>query len=187
MSSGEIRGANRRLYLNRFQNTWRKKCSCATPSFTGTKGCIVPKRRFQKGTFFKRKKHWVGMWRVDTLQADGTIKQEQRSRTFVGLSERAARAAFQPILDAVNSANRAIPPVPKTSVPLKKVVAEWREQMPSTLKPSSRKTAESHLRQHILPLLGEYALTEVTAKCGQAFVNTLSAGKRKRKPSRIFY
>jgi len=47
------------------------------------------------------------MWRVDTLQPDGTVKREQRSQTFVGLSERAARAAFQPILDAVNAANHA--------------------------------------------------------------------------------
>jgi hypothetical protein len=52
----------------------------ATPSFTGTKGTrIVPKRRFQKGTFAKRNGHWVGMWRVDVLQPDGAIKREQRS------------------------------------------------------------------------------------------------------------
>jgi hypothetical protein len=42
----------------------------------------------------------VGMWRVDTLQPDGTVRREQRSQTFLGLSERTARAAFQPILDA---------------------------------------------------------------------------------------
>ncbi len=63
----------------------------------------VPKRRFQKGTFVKRGDNWVGMWRVDVLQPDGTTKREQRSRTFIGLSERAARAAFQPILDAVKT------------------------------------------------------------------------------------
>ena len=54
----------------------------ATPSFTGAKGHrIVPKRRFQKGTF-------VGMWRLDVLLPDGTIKRKQRSKSFVGLSER---------------------------------------------------------------------------------------------------
>jgi hypothetical protein len=72
----------------------------ATPSIAGTKRGIVPKRRFQKGTFVKRGENWVGMWRVDTLQLDGTVRREQRSQTFLGLSERAARAAFQPILDA---------------------------------------------------------------------------------------
>ena len=55
------------------------------------------------------------MWRVDTLQPDGTVRREQRSQIFRGLSERRARAAFQPILDAVNAANHATPPVPKTS------------------------------------------------------------------------
>src|SRR5262249_34735574 len=87
----------------------------ATPSVAGTKRGIVPKRRFQKGTFVKRRGNWIGMWRVDTIQPDGTVKREQRSQTFLGLSERAARAKFQPILDAVNAANHATPPVPKTS------------------------------------------------------------------------
>jgi len=121
------------------------------------------------------------MWRVDTLQTDGTIKREQRSKTFVGLSERAARAAFQPIMNAVNSANHATPPVPRTSLTLKKLVAEWRDQVAGTLKLSSRKSVESHLRRHIVPLLGDCALTELTAKRLQAFVNTLSADKQKRK------
>jgi hypothetical protein len=65
------------------------------------------------------------MWRVDTLQPDGTMKREQRSQTLIGLSERAARAAFQPILDAVNAANQATPPVPKTSDTVAKAVVEW--------------------------------------------------------------
>src|SRR5713226_458157 len=59
----------------------------ATPSIAGTKRGIVPKRRFQKGTFVKRGGNWIGMWRVDTLQPDGTLKREQRSQTFLGLSE----------------------------------------------------------------------------------------------------
>jgi integrase len=121
------------------------------------------------------------MWRVDTVQADGTIKREQHCKTFSGLSERGARAAFQPILDAVNSANHATPPVLKTSLTLKNLIMEWRAQAADGLKPSSRKSVESHLRRHILPLLGECALTELTAKRVQALVNSLSAGKRKRK------
>ena len=147
----------------------------ATPSFTGTKGTrIVPKRRFQKGTFVKRNAHWVGMWRVDVLQPDGTIKREQRSKAFVGLSERAARAAFQPILDSVNAASGATPPVPKRTATLDRVIREWREQVAATLKPSTRKTAESHLRRHIQPMLGDCALPELTTKRLQSFVTALA-------------
>jgi integrase len=153
----------------------------ATLSFAGTKRGIVPKRRFQKGTFVKRGYNWVGMWRADTLQPNGTSKREQRSQTFSGLSERAARAAFQPILDAVNAANHATPPVPKTSDTVAKAVVEWREHTAVSLKPSTRRSAESHLRRHILPLLGECPLTDLTVRKMQTFATTLASGKRTAK------
>jgi integrase len=152
----------------------------ATPSSTGKRG-IVPKRRFQTGTFVKRGDNWIGMWRIDVMQPDGTIKREQRSKTFVGMSERAARATFQPILDAVNKASGAVPPVPKSATTLNRLIDEWREQIAMSLKPSSRKATESHLRCHIKPSLGDYALSDLTAKRLQAFVTDMSNGKRTRK------
>ena len=162
-------------------NAQRDSLAPATPSISGTKRGSVPKRRFQKGAFVKRGNNWVGMWRVDVLQPDGTTKREQRSQTFIGLSERAARAAFQPILDAVNAANQATPPVPKTSDTVAKAVVEWREHVAASLKPSTRRSVESHLRRHILPLLGDCPLSELTVKKMQFFVTTLSSGKRKAK------
>jgi len=121
------------------------------------------------------------MWRVDTIQPDGTMRREQRSQTFIGLSERAARATFQPILDAVNAANQATPPVPKTSDTVAKAVGEWREHVATSLKPSTRRSVESHLRRHIVPLLGDCPLAELTVKKMQSFVTTLGSGKRKAK------
>jgi len=140
----------------------RDSLAPATPSISGTKRGSVPKRRFQKGTFVKRGKNWVGMWRVDVLQPDGTTKREQRSRTFIGLSERAARAVFQPILDTVNAANVALPPVSKTSDTVAKAVREWRKHAEVSLKPSSCRSMESHLGKHILPLLGDCPLVDLT-------------------------
>jgi integrase len=86
-----------------------------------------------------------------------------------------------PILDAVNSANQATPPVPKTNETVRKAVAEWREHAAVTLKPSTRRSAESHLRRHILPLLGECPLTDLTVKRMQTFATTLVSGKRTAK------
>jgi integrase len=141
----------------------------------------VPKRRFQRGTFVKRGDNWVGMWRVDVIQADGSIKREQRSKTFVGLSERGARATFQPFLDAVNAANGATPPIPRGAMSLNGLIREWREQIAGHLKPSSGKAAESHLRAHIVQALGACTLPELTAKRLQMFVTALSDGSRTRK------
>jgi integrase len=151
----------------------------ATPFSTGKRG-IVPKRRFQTGTFVKRGCNWIGMWRVDVVQSDGTVRREQHSKTFVGLSERAARHAFQPILDAVNAASGATSPIPKGTDTLKSLISEWREQVAGTLKPSSLKAANSHLRR-IEPSLGEFALSELTVKKVQAFATSLSTGSRTRK------
>ncbi len=75
--------------------------------------------------------------RVGFSHRSPETKREQRSQTFIGLSERAARAAFQPILDAVNAANQATPPVPKTSDTVAKAVVEWREHVAASLKPST--------------------------------------------------
>ena len=160
----------------------QSRVTLATPSSTGMKRGIVPRRRFQRGTFVKRHGNWIGMWRVDMMGPDGILKREQRSKTFVGLSERAARAAFQPILDSVNASNGATHPVPKNTKTLKSLIAEWRDQIAGTLKLSSRKAAESHLRRHIEPSLGGCALPELTARRMQTFVTSLSnSGKRTRK------
>jgi len=154
--------------------------SNATPLSTGKRG-IVPRRRFQTGTFVKRGENWIGMWRIDVAQSDGTFKREQRSKTFVGMSERAARGAFQPILDVVNKASGAVASVPKDAATLNSLIAEWREQIARNLKPSTQKAAESHLRCHIIPSLGDCAFSELTAKRLQAFVTGLSNGQRTRK------
>lgn len=154
--------------------------SAATPFSTGKRG-IVPKRRFQTGTFVKRGENWIGMWRIDVAQSDGTFKREQRSKTFVGMSERAARATFSPILDAVNKASGAVAPVPKDAATLNSLIAEWREQVAGTLKPSTLRATESHLRCHIVPSLGACVFQELTAKRLQGFVTGLSNGKRTRK------
>jgi Phage integrase, N-terminal SAM-like domain len=56
-----------------------------------------------------------------------------------------------------------------------------REHAAVSLKPSTRRSVESHLRRHILPLLGECPLTDLTVKKMQTFVTTLSTGKRTAK------
>ena len=73
------------------------------------------------------------------------------------------------------------PPLPNSSLTLKKLITEWRAYVADGLKPSSRKSVEWHLRRHIVPLLGDYAVTELTTKPVQTFVNSLSAANLKRK------
>ena len=144
----------------------------------------MPRRRFQRGRVFRsgvRNPAWVGVFREDHVQADGTIRRVQR-KVRLGycnkMSQRAAYAAFQPYLDAVNIAP---PPPPKIGRTLQEAVKEWREQIAVNLKPSTVRAAESHLRQHLLPRLGELRLQELNARTVQAFVTTLAASGITRK------
>ncbi len=157
--------------------------STSVTPFSVSTGGTVPRRRFQRGCLFKRGKKlvWVGIFREDRLLTDGTIKRIQR-KVVLGpcnkVSERAAYAALQPYLDAVNVAPAPAPKVGKT---LLSAVQEWREQIAVNLKPSTVRAAESHLKRHILHRLGSLRLQELNAKTLQAFVTTLAATGITRK------
>jgi hypothetical protein len=143
----------------------------------------VPRRRFQRGRIFKRGKNpvWVGVFREDRLNANGTINRIQRTvvlGTVKTLSERTAWKSFQPYLDNVNGPNRM---PPKSGITLNAFVKEWRTTVAVNLKGSTVRAAKSHLRAHILPKLGRLTLTEIDTKAVQAFVAYLSTDGRSRK------
>jgi integrase len=155
--------------------------AAVTPSLVSTGGVMVPRRRFQRGRLFQRNSRWVGCFREDRLQENGAIRRVQR-KVVLGhcskLSERSARATFQPYLDRVNIAPA---PAPKVGRTLLEAVEEWREQIAVNLKPSTVRAAESHLKQHILSRLGSLHLSEMNAKRLQAFVTTMAATGVTRK------
>lgn len=125
---------------------------------------------------------WYGVYRVDVLQVDGTFRRKQCWQPL-GLrkekSERAAWRQFQPYLDRVNDAALKIPV--KSGLTLADFVEEWRTNVSVNLKSSTVRAAESHLRAHIIPKLGDLQLTEITTKTVQGFVAHLASGGRSRK------
>jgi integrase len=154
----------------------------ATPSSIQARS-TVPRRRFQKGNIIIRGKTPTryGMFREDVLQTDVTFKRVRRCVVLglvSSLSERAARKLFQPYLDRVNAA--AMLP-PKSGVTLEEFVKEWRTSVAVNLKASTTRTAESHLRAHIIPKLGTLPLKEMNTKTVQSFVSILANGGRSRK------
>jgi len=89
----------------------------------------VPKRRFQKGCIRIVGKQWVLYYWMDVNQ-DGMIRRVKRSARLGAarnLSLRAARAAAQPLLDAVNHQTGA-PVVASRGLTLADFVTEWRQK-----------------------------------------------------------
>jgi integrase len=144
----------------------------------------VPRRRFQKGRLVIRgtkNPQRCGIYREDVLLKDGTLHRARRTVRLgpaSKLSERAARAKFQPYLDRVNA---AVPMSPKSGMTLEAFVQEWRSNVATNLEATTVRAANSHLRAHIIPKLGALALPEVGTKIVQAFVTSLATGGLSRK------
>ena len=155
--------------------------TAVTPSTVSTKGNIVPRRRFQKGSIVVKSDRYYGVFREDVLQSDGTFARKLRWLSLglvKDMSGRAAWKALQPHLDKVNKdALRA----PKTGVTLAEFVEEWRTSVSVNLKAGTVRVAESNLRAHILPKLGSLTLPEIDTKTVQSFVAYLAQGGRSRK------
>lgn len=123
-----------------------------------------------------------GVYREDVLQADGTFARKVRWIPLGLLTEQSERNAwkqFQPHLDRVNEAAKKSPA--RLGMTLSEFVEEWRRDVAVNLKGSTTRAAESHLRAHIVPKLGNLALTEITTKAVQGFVAHLAGGGRSKK------
>ena len=144
----------------------------------------MPRRRYQRGRIIsrgKKRKVWVGIFREDRMKPDGTINRARRSvvlGTVKHVSKLQAIEALKPYLDAVNLVTI---PKAKAGRTLRKFVEEWKRNVAPTLKPSTVRAAESHLRTHILSTMGDMPLAAINTRNVQAFVSALTAKGLTRK------
>ena len=137
----------------------------------------MARRRYQQGRVFLRGKHppkWVGRWREDILSDGGKVKRVERSivlgtRTEFP-TERLARRRLEVLVAPVNSTSYR----PGRVAILADFAEKWQERVLCQLKPSSVRTAKSHLKNHILPELGKLRLDELSKELQQTFVTRLS-------------
>ena len=135
----------------------------------------MPRRRFQKGRVYQRGRtqKWVGSFRDDKIDPlTGQLKRIRRTVTFDSnvTSRRAALRALQPYLDGVN----VDPPSPRRGgKTVGELVEEWKEEILPNRKPGGARASLSHLRTHIVPLLGKMPLRELNLRTQQAFVTTV--------------
>lgn len=156
--------------------------AAVTRSAASTGGRFVLRRRFQRGALVEKVGRRYGVYRVDVLQPDGTLRRVQRWQSLGLVNEQSQRAAwkeFQPTLNRVNEAAMRMPQ--KSGSTLADYVEEWRRDVAVNLKRSTVRTAESHLRAHIIPKFGNLHLAEITTKAVQGFVAYLANGGRSRK------
>jgi len=74
----------------------QSRVTLATPSSTGMKRGIVPRRRFQRGTFVKRHGNWIGMWRVDVMGRTESLNASNEAKRSWGCLNEQPEPLFSP-------------------------------------------------------------------------------------------
>ena len=137
----------------------------------------MARRRHQTGRVIVRGKNppvFVGRWREDVIQADGTIERVERSMVLGTVAElktkRIAQRLLDPILAKINSFDYR----PSKFISVEKFADTWEAQVLTHQKPSSVKAAQSHLKTYLRKHVGKVLLHELTPQIQQNFVTLLS-------------
>jgi len=125
-------------------------------------------------------KTWVGRWREDVIGSDNALRRPRVARPIGTLAElptkKLALRRLELYLAKINAPGYRAGRV----ATLAEFVERWRADVLAQRKPSTVRAAESHLRTHIVPLLGKRRLEEITAELQQSFVTALSRNLRRK-------
>jgi len=141
-------------------------------------GGSMARRRYQKGRVFirgVRKRVWVGRWREDEVQADGSIRRIEKSQVLGPESELKTKKLAQRRLDSILARINAPEYRPGRVANLQEFAQRWQTEVLTHRKPSTVRSATSHIRFHILPYFGKKRLDEIGRETQQAFVTRLAA------------
>lgn len=145
----------------------------------------MARRRYQRGELFlrgKRQKVWVGRWREDILEPDGTVRRPYRS-VILGTqkdypTQRLALRLLEAKLTEVNSPQYR----PRPEAAFQDFAERWQMAVLVQYKPSTQSAMRSHINVMLIPHFGKKLLADLEASPEQiqAWVSGL-----KRSPKTV--
>ena len=141
----------------------------------------MARRRYQKGQILSSKSRqlWLGRYREDTIRPDGTVIRVRRQIVLGTKKELPTRRLAARKLDEVLSRINAREYQPTRIATVAEFAVRWRKGVLAKRKPSTVRSANSHLDSHILPQFGKLSLEQVGPENQQVFVNQLAGASRK--------
>lgn len=141
----------------------------------------MARRRYQQGQilFSKNRQVWLGRYREDIIQADGTVVRT-RPQIVLGTkkelpTQRLAARKLDEILSRINASSYQ----PTRIATIAEFSKRFREEVLAKRKPSTVRSASSHLDAHVIPQLGNLRLDQIGPENQQIFVNNLHGASRK--------
>lgn len=142
---------------------------------TGRKRGLVPKRRYQKGSFQVQNGKAYTLFYEDVERPDGT-SATQRTRHLIGdlnnMSERVAHREHDLFMAEVNKRRGSVL-APIKGETFRDAVDAWRKDVAPQLSPATIRQRESYLRIHILATFGKEAPHALDVRALQRFATTL--------------
>src|SRR2546430_5912942 len=142
----------------------------------GPKEVSMARRRYQKGSLAPNRGmptngRWVGRWREDEIQADGTIKRPYHWEVLGTIRDyptrKLALRALEARLSTINSPTYRARP----TATFAEFADRWDATALSQHKPSTQSSTRSQLRKWLVPHLGSCALKDLDGQQLQAFVS----------------
>jgi len=133
----------------------------------------MARRRYQRGHLFLRgkdRKVWIGKWREDVIQQDGSVRRVRKSEILGTLKEyktrRLAERALEQRLAEVNSLTYK----PRPTATFAEFAKKWQTDVLSQHKRSTQSADKSRIRKHLIPDLGVMCMKDISRELLQTFV-----------------
>jgi len=149
----------------------------------GPKEISMARRRYQKGSLIPNKGLpqnglWVGRWREDVIQPDGTIKRPYKWEVLGTRQDyptrKLALRALEARLSTINSPTYRARP----TATFAEFANRWDMTVLCQHKPSTQSSIRSQFRRWLLPQMGNCALKDVDGQKLQAFVSACQCNSK---------
>src|SRR5258708_12704137 len=145
------------------------------------RGDSLARKRYQKGCIFLIGSTWYGKYWEDVIEGDGNKRRKQGTVTLGSKKDiptmPLAKRRMELILARINSTDYR----PGRFAKMDEFATIWQEHILVGGKPSSIRSAKSHLKVHILPHFGRRGLDEIGVQAQQFFVTKLAQANLSRK------
>src|SRR5260370_24903070 len=152
----------------------RKHANIRDEPTESTPGGELARRRYQKGMilFSESRQIWLGRYREDVIQANGSTVRTRPQLVLGTKKELPTRRLATRKLDEILSRINAWSYQPSRIATIEQFAKRFREEVLSKRKPSTVRSAGSHLDAHILPQLWNLLPDQIGPEHQQIFVNS---------------
>ena len=140
----------------------------------------MAQRRYQKGQVYLCGQTWYGRYREDEVR-DGQTVRVRRNTPLGSKKEYPTKHLAERRMEQVLGRINAVDYRPGRVGNVADFAKRWKEEIVSKMKPSSQKSALSHLHHHILPHLGKLRLDAVGVENQQTFITNVAKAMRSSK------